>query len=91
MILEEIKLQRLAGQHLLVPAYTQTVVKTFAVFRRRLSAMHSMPYPFGAPKTTQMTWSNAGRTGVLCTCSPWMFIPYSSMKAGRIFSYLRIS
>ena len=70
MILEEIKIRRLAGQHLLAPADTQTVVKDLCGLQAQFlsHALHGLSIRAGEVNTEGLvkSWTNRGTMHLFC-------------------------
>ena len=90
MTLEEIKLRRLAGQHLLAPADTQTVVKDLCGVQAQFlgHALHGLSIRCTGVDTEGLvkSWTNRGTMHLFS----WMISRCFSMKVGPIFSGLWI-
>ena len=70
MILEEMKIRRLAGQHLLAPADTQTVVKDLCGLQAQFlsHALHGLSIRAGEVNTEGLvkSWTNRGTMHLFC-------------------------
>ena len=92
MTLEEIKLRRLVGQHLLVPSNTQTVVKDLCGVQAQFlsHSLHGLSIRCNEVSTDSLikSWTNRGTMHLFSVddLSLWMIFLCFSMKAGRTFS-----
>lgn len=84
MTLEEIQLRRLAGQHLLTPTDTQTVVKDLCGVQAQFlsHALHGLSIPCTEVKTDGLvkSWTNRGAMHLFSADDLPLFLPKEHMR-----------